>query len=251
MTSNTPSSGNLYPGPGFRIRSEFPRLSSALMDRFEEFEVPDISDVLNRLHAVDSAITCQTKIPLRICRPACTVRVYPGDNLMVHKALDVARPGDVVVVDAGGDRSSNAVLGDRICAKARHRGIAGFVVDGLVRDLEGIDQLEIPVFARGTTAVGPLHRGPGEINYPICCGGTVVNPGDVIIADISGIIAIPRESAADVLQRVAAQQEHQREYLAALERGEFSNDWVDQVLEMHDCPVEDCRSEANRDLNRI
>jgi len=129
------------------------------------------------------------------------------------------------------------VIGDIICTKAKHRGIAGFVVDGLVRDMPGIEHLDFPVFARGATPVGPLHRGPGEINYPISCGGIVVNPGDVIVADLSGIVLIPQECAEDILLRLDAQKAHQENYLAAVRRGEFSNAWVDELLKQQECPV--------------
>src|SRR5690606_30332237 len=101
--------------------------------------------------------------------PACTVKVFPGDNLMVHKSLDLAQPGDVVVVDTSGSRE-NAVLGDLVTTKAKHRGIAGFIIDGLVRDLPGMREVGLPVYARGVTPFGPLHRGPGELNYTISCG---------------------------------------------------------------------------------
>ncbi len=118
---------------------------------------------------------------------------------MVHKSLDVAQPGDVIVVDTSGSNAS-AALGDLVSTKARHRGIAGFIVDGLIRDLPGIRALgDFPVFARGTTPVGPLHRGPGEINYPISAGGVVVNPGDVIVGDATGVVVVPREIADELL----------------------------------------------------
>ena len=239
MASQRPRSADLYPGPGFRIRSDFSRLDAALMKRFQDYEVPEISDVLNRLYALDPAIQCQSDKRHRLCGPVCTVHVYPGDNLMVHKALDIAKPNDIVVVDAHGVRGINAVLGDTICTKAKHRGIAGFVVDGLVRDMPGIEHLDLPVFARGTTPVGPLHRGPGDINYTISCGGAVVNPGDVMVADISGIVVIPRESAKDILQRLDAQKPYQERYMAAVQRGEFSNAWVDEILRQHECPIYD------------
>ena len=234
-----PHSGKLHAGLGFRIRTDIARVPMVLMERFREFDVPDISDVLNGLYAVDFSITRQTMEEETLCGAACTVRVFPGDNLMVHKALDVAQPGDVIVVDAGGDRSANAVLGDRICAKAKVRKIAGFVIDGLVRDLPGIDQLGVPVFARATTTMGPSLRGPGEINYPVCCGGKVVHPGDVIVADSSGIVVIPNENAEEVLERAATRHAAEKEYLASLQAGEFSNDWVDDVLKLGGCLVDD------------
>jgi regulator of RNase E activity RraA len=111
--------------------------------------------------------------------------------------------------------------------------------------MPGIEHLDMPVFARGTTPVGPLHRGPGEINYAISCGGVVVNPGDVIVADISGIVLIPKESAEDILQRLDAQKEQQETYLAAVRRGDFSNAWVQELLRQQDCPIYDGKVETN------
>jgi RraA family protein len=234
--TNKPQSAEIHPGPGFRVRLDFPRLEAVLVRQLALFETPDISDLLNRLYSVDSAITCLTGRHHRLCGPVCTVKVYPGDNLMVHKVLDVAQPGDVVVIDAYGSRQ-NAVLGELICTKAKHRGIAGFVVDGLVRDLPGILELDFPVFARGTTPIGPLHRGPGEINYPIACGGRVVNPGDVIVADAAGIVVVPRNIVEELVDRLERNRDANVAYLAAVQRGQFSNAWVDQVLAENHCPI--------------
>jgi len=226
----------MHPGPGFRVRLDFPRLDRKLMDAFSDFPTPDISDLLNRLYSIDSAIRCLTGEHHFLCGPAVTVKVYPGDNLMVHKSLDVAKPGDVVVIDSG-RTATNAVLGDLVCTKARHRGIAGFIVDGLIRDLPGVAALDMPVFARGTTPFGPLHRGPGEINYPICCGGIVVNPGDLVVADQTGIVVVPREIAAELLERLMSHKEANADYLASVQRGDFSNAWVDRILQANSCPV--------------
>jgi regulator of RNase E activity RraA len=237
MSSSTPRSADLHPGPGFRIRGDYPRLDAALVKRLLQFDVPDISDSLNRLYALDTSIRCLNNKPHTLCGCVSTVRVFPGDNLMVHKILDIAQPGDIVVIDAHGERSMNAVLGDIICTKAKHRGIAGFIVDGLVRDMPGIDELDIPVFARGTTAVGPLHRGPGEINYPISCGGVVVNPGDVVVATNAGIVVVPHAQVEEILDRLESHRESLASYLAAVRRGEFSNDWVDKLLGDNDCPI--------------
>ncbi len=230
-------SAELNPGPGFRIRQTFERLGTAEMQELSHFEVPDISDLLNRLYAIDPEIRCLSG-RYRLCGPACTVKVFPGDNLMVHKALDIAQPGDIIVVDGSGSRT-NALIGDIICTKARHRGIQGFVIDGLIRDLPGIEELGFPVFARGTTAIGPLHRGPGEINFPIACGGTVINPGDVIIADEAGMVAVPRDVVSKTAEILTIQSETSRNYLSAVQRGEFSNEWVDNLLARHDCPIVD------------
>lgn len=233
---NKPKSAEINPGPGFRIQMSFQRLDAGFMAQFGEFDSPDISDQLNRLYALTSAIHCLTGSGHRVVGPACTVKVYPGDNLMVHKSLDIASPGDVIVVDAGASRM-NAALGSLISTKAHHRGVAAFIVDGYVRDLPEIVPLDFPVFARGTTPIGPLHRGPGEINYPICCGGVVVNPGDIVVADGFGVVIVPRENAVDILERLQAYQEKNREYFAGVKKGVFSNKWVDDLLDETGCII--------------
>lgn len=229
--SGPPSSAELISGVGFRMIEEIDRVPVDLMQELGAFPTPDISDQMNRLYAMNSSIRPFCDPGLRLVGPACTVKVFPGDNLMVHKSLDIARPGDVVVVDASSS-TMNAVLGDTISMKARHRGIAGFVIDGLVRDVPAIRDLkDFPVFARGITPIGPLHRGPGEINFPISVGGIVVNPGDVIIADGCGVVVVPRNSAVDVLESLRGRSDAHDTYMAKVARGQFSNAWVDELLE--------------------
>jgi RraA family protein len=233
--ADKPQSAELHPGAGFRVQTSGPRPERALTDQLRAFDTPDISDLLNRMYAVDPGIKSLSGLH-RICGPVCTVKVFPGDNLMVHKALDVARPGDIIVVDARGSLQ-NAVLGDIICTKAKHRKIAGFVVDGLIRDLPAILELDFPVFARGTSPIGPLHRGPGEINYPVCCGGMVVNPGDVVVGDAAGLVIVPQDILQELLLRLEARKANSASYLANVKQGVFSNKWVDLVLEQHQCQV--------------
>ena len=167
-----PSTAAMTPGPGFRVKKRYPRLPDEVVRGFDEFETPDISDSLNSLYTMSSDLLNVVNTQALVGQ-ACTVKVFPGDNLMVHRALDIARPGDVVVVDAGG-HPGTAVLGDLIARKAAHLGLAGFVTDGLVRDLPGLQEVDMPVYARGVTPIGPKHRGPGEVNYAISCGGTRV-----------------------------------------------------------------------------
>lgn len=228
--SSRPRSAEMNPGPGLRLQPVRRRPSPEVVQGLRAFDTPSVSDLMNRLYSVSSALRCLTPDATQLVGPACPVKVFPGDNLMVHAALDIAEPGDVVVVDAGGS-SATAVLGDLVSTKARHRGIAGFVVDGLVRDLPGILALgDLPVFARGVTPVGPLHRGPGEVGYPVCLGGIVVHPGDVVVADLNGIAVVPHDDADDVLARLVARAAGEADYLAAVARGEFSNAWVGDVL---------------------
>lgn len=229
-----PKSAHMHPGPGFRFREMAARNWDDLIEMFGPFEVADISDQLNRLYAVEPAIRGLSGTTRRLIGRACTVKVYPGDNLMVHKALDIAKPGDVVVVDAKGSRM-NAVLGDTICTKARHRGIAGYIVDGYVRDLPEIRALDFPVYARGATPIGPLHRGPGEINYPVCCGGVVVHPGDVVVADDGGVVIIPQAHVEEIHQRLREHALDSNGYKQRVSAGQFSNAWVDDILTTGGC----------------
>ena len=238
-----PKSAEMHPGAGFRVRQEIVRVDKELVAGFRGFETPDVSDLLNRLYTMDASIHNVTDASLRLIGPACTVKVFPGDNLMVHKALDVARPGDVVVVDAAGNQTT-AVLGDLVSTKARHRGIAGFIVDGLVRDIPAIRALgDFPVFARGVTPVGPLHRGPGEVNYPVSVGGIVVHPGDMVVADQNGVVVVPCDIAPELLERLRRRSAAEAEYLAAVSRGDFSNAWVDSYLSEAGVPVEPYRDD--------
>ena len=234
-----PKSALMHPGPGFRIRRNIERPDAEVTAGFRAFDTPAISDLMNRLYTMDRGISVLTEPNLPIIGPACTVKTYPGDNLMVHKSLDIAQPGDVIVVDTSGSHTG-AVLGDLVSTKARHRGVAGFLVDGLIRDLAGIRALgDFPVFARGVTPIGPLHRGPGEINHPVSAGGIVVQPGDLIVGDLNGVVVVPRQIAPELLERLKAQARNEANYTAAVARGDFSNSWVDTLLEDSGVVVDD------------
>lgn len=231
-----PSSSEVRPGPGFRVKSQFERAEASVIDRLSQFETTDISDALNRMFTMDSAIrNVVSDAPL--FGPAVTVKVFPGDNLMVHKALDVAKPGDILVVDTSG-APHNAIVGDMIANKARHKKIAGMIIDGLVRDLPGIVEAGLPIYAKGITAFGPLHRGPGEVGYSISCGGIVVNPGDVICADKSGIVVVRQEFADETAGYLEDHNETLSAYVEKVKQGDFCNDWVDRQLTADGCLFE-------------
>ena len=241
MTQDTrepqPQSAAMYMGPGFRVRADFERPDPAVVAGFASFETPAASDLMNRLYTMDRSIRGLTP-PLQVLGPACTVKCFPGDNLMVHKSLDIAKPGDVIVIDASASPVT-AVAGDTISAKARARGVTGLVINGLVRDLPGIVAMgDFPVFAMGVTPIGPLHRGPGEINFPVAIGGIVVHPGDVVFGDENGVVVVPRESAAELLARLRASAAADVDYLAAVRRGEFSNAWADEILDAHGLKID-------------
>ena len=233
-----PKTAEMHPGPGFRIRHEIERPERETIEALGAFDTPAISDLMNRLYTMVSDIKNLTDPELRLLGPACTVKVYPGDNLMVHKSLDVAQPGDVIAIDTSAS-GLTAVMGDLVATKARHRGVAGFVVDGVIRDLPGIRRLgDFPVYARGVTPIGPLHRGPGEINHPISVGGIVVNPGDVIVGDLNGVVVVPLGIAGELVERLVARATTEADYTDAVARGDFSNSWVDRILEEKGVAIE-------------
>ena len=131
--------------------------------------------------------------------PALTVRIRPGDNPMLHKAIDMATPGDVIVCDAGGD-VTNSLMGELMLAHAMTRGVAGVVLNGAIRDRQMFLDRNLPVYALGVTHRGPYKDGPGEIGFPITLYGKVVHPGDLILGDIDGVLAVPRLSAERILE---------------------------------------------------
>ncbi|WP_309384638.1 hypothetical protein [Cerasicoccus frondis] len=232
-----PPSIRLYSGPGNRIRRNIQRPPESDYLQLLQFDPTTVSDIMNRIYSVGPGFQCQTPNRCSILGPACTINCFPGDNLMVQKSLDIARPGDILVINAKG-LLHNAMVGDMITTKAQQRGIRGIIVDGAIRDQEGIAKLGLPVFARGRTTAGPLHRGPGEINFPIALGGVVVNPGDIVYGNASGLVVIPQDDLHAVLKQLLLSQIEVKAYEEKVRKGAFKSEWVDRVLEDNGCAFE-------------
>ena len=158
---------------------------------------------------------------LAFCGLAVTVQCRPADNLMVHKALQVAEPGDIVVVSTCGNTTS-AVFGELMCHTAAAAKLGGIVVDGAIRDVDGITRLGMPAFSRTVCPGGCDKDGPGEINVPISCGGTVVMPGDIVVGDADGIAVVPRASAAEILELVGQLMDREKKRIAEIAAGRSS-----------------------------
>jgi regulator of RNase E activity RraA len=180
---------------------------------------------------------------LSLCGAALTVRVRPGDNLMIHKALTLAQPGDVIVVDGSGELS-HALVGGLMRLAALARGVEGFVLDGAIRDVAEWAEGELPVFARGFSHRRPSKDGPGKINVPIACAGLAVTPGDLVLGDADGVIAVSPgrlpQLLVDVREKQAQEEEQQRHHLAArTDPSLFAGDdeRVDAMLRASGCPV--------------
>jgi len=159
---------------------------------------------------------------------AVTARSRGGDNLTYLRALEFCRPGDVLVIDAGGD-VNNAVVGGILSFYAASIGLVGVVVDGAIRDVAEIREREFPVYARGVTHRGPYKDGPGEINVPISVGGMVVNPGDVVVGDQDGLLAIPQEDVEQLIGKARAHLETEAETIRAMKEGRWSRAFIDAL----------------------
>ncbi|WP_346958541.1 methyltransferase [uncultured Arthrobacter sp.] len=184
------------------LDADFPRPDRDVLERLAKLPAANIGDAMDRLGVADSAI--QAIWPgARLAGPAFTVWTRPGDNLGIHRALQLARPGDVIIVSGGGDES-RALLGELIGERAINLGLAGFALDGAARDAEALGEIGMPVFARATTPAGPYKNGPSRIGTPISFGGVPVLPGDIIIGDSDGIVVIPRDQAATVAEAAEA-----------------------------------------------
>jgi len=185
---------------------------------------------MGRFNFMDSAI--QSRSSLLLCGLAVTVNARPADNLMVHKALQVATPGDIVVVSTGGNTTS-AVFGELMCHTAAAAGLGGIVVDGAIRDVEGITRLAFPAFSR-TVSPGSCDKdGPGEINVPVCCGGVVVSPGDIVVGDNDGVVVIPAGDAVEVLALVTALMDRESKRIAEIKGGGLFKGEIDDTLRKH------------------
>ena len=220
------------PNIGFRILPSPSRAPAALVKQFRNVVVAHLSDCMNRLPGADGLNPMHKGG--QMLGVALTVRVPPGDNLMVHKAIDIARPGDVIVVDAGGDLSQ-AIIGEIMSTLAAKRGLAGMVIDGAVRDSGALANAKFPVYARGVTHRGPYKNGPGEINVPVSIGGMVVCPGDIIVGDEDGVVAVSPDIAAVVLKAAKAKAKEEDAVLAGIRKGKVDRAWVDKSLRDKGC----------------
>ncbi len=174
-----------------------------IISRLAEYYVPDIADVVGRMYTVHD-IRSIFDPALPVVGTALTVKCPPGDNLAVKKALTLTQPGDVLVVDAQGFREW-CLGGFQMLRRAiTERGLRGLVVHGAYRDASEAKRGQFPIYAIGTSTWSGPKLGPGEINVPVCCGGVIVHPGDVVCASADGIVVVPRAYTRAVIERLAA-----------------------------------------------
>jgi RraA family protein len=213
---------------GFQICKRTRKVDVETIARFRELPVANISDSMSRMFAGGPRLRPVHASGV-LAGPAFTVKTRPGDNLMVHKALDTAEPGDVIVVDGGGDLT-NSLIGEIMTSYAQQRGIAGMVIHGAIRDYDTLHAGTFPVFAAGVTHRGPYKDGPGEINVRVAIDGMVIEPGDLIVGDGDGIVCVPFDQAAEILKATEAKHRAELKQLEDIKQGKSDRSWVDTTL---------------------
>ena len=221
---------------GFRVCRRERKVEQKWVDAFRKLPVANVSDVMSRMTAGGAALQPYYDGPTMV-GAAITVKSRPGDNLMVHKALDIAEPGDIVVVDAGGD-TTNAIIGELMVAHAIQRRLGGIVIYGAIRDSAEISAGNFPVFAAGVTHRGPYKDGPGEVNVPIAIEGMVINPGDLICGDPDGLVAVPYADVESIHAAAAKKHEAETRQMENIKRGQNDRAWVDAALQKLGCEIE-------------
>lgn len=222
---------------GFRVFTQRRLPDPELIAAFKAIPTANVADCMGRLSAMNSTIR-RLSLPCKdnMVGVALTVKVRAGDNLMIHKALNILTPGDVLVVSNDGG-NSQALMGEIMITYAHTRKACGIVLDGPVRDLYSIQAMEFPVYATGSTPAGPFKDGPGEINVPISCGGMSVMPGDVIVGDGDGVIVIARQDAQALLAEAEKYQLFDSKKLLATRAGNADRSWVDRELANKQCEI--------------
>jgi 4-hydroxy-4-methyl-2-oxoglutarate aldolase len=213
---------------GFRVRSPWKRPDAALLAAFGDASPAQIADAMSRLGAMDVGIRPVWPSP-RVIGSALTVWCHAGDNLMLHKALSIAQPGDIVVMNTQ-NNVTNSGFGELIATSAVKIGMRAVIVDGTVRDVEALQALKLPVYARGLCANGCNKDGPGEVGSIIACGGVAVRPGDVIIGDRDGVTVVALEDAPEVAKLAVAQVEREKTRLAEIHKGVLVRPEIDEQL---------------------
>ena len=190
-----------------------PPIGPDLIEAYGSLATSLISDILDRQTGLFGLGPYHSGKPM--VGRALTVKTREGDNRTIHEALQIAAEGDVIVVDGAG-MLSRALIGEIIVEKALAIGVAGFVIDGAIRDVETIRTMEMPCYARGVSHLGPYKTGPGTINRPIACGGSVVMPGDLMVGDADGVIALSEITARRILDEVRAKEADETAKITAI-----------------------------------
>lgn len=219
---------------GFRIVERNRKVSGEVAEAFRGLPVANVSDCMSRMFASGPRLSAVHTANVQVAGPALTVRTRPGDNLMLHHALDIAEHGDFIVVDAGGDLTT-AIMGEIMATIAIKRGVSAIAIYGSIRDVNEIRALGLPLYACGVTHRGPYKNGPGEINTRIALEGMVIEPGDLILADGDGLLCVPYGMTDTILAEAKAKLAAEKKELDQIASGSHDRSWVRKALTAGGC----------------
>lgn len=220
------------------VRLNYARVSADLVREAATLPAAILADVYGRRGTLSGRIAALSP-SMKVVGPALTVEVRPGDNLMIHAALSIAKPGDVIIVDGKGDQTC-ALIGEIMVSQAIAIGVAGMVLDAAVRDVEALQAKNFPVFSFGYNPCGPTKRIPGRVNHPISVGGMAVNPGDLVVGDADGIVVIERDRVAEVIELGRKKVVDERKRLDGIARREqLTPAWLTPALQEAGVTIED------------
>ena len=211
---------------GARRNPSAPQVEAPVLEALRGIAVALLSD---NLHRSTGSVGLQPyHLPKAMAGTAVTVRTRGGDNLTILRAFEYCRPGDVMLIDCGGD-ITNAVVGGILSYYGATIGLSGMVIDGAIRDVAEIRERDFPVYARGVNHRGPYKDGPGEINVPVSIGGMVVNPGDIVVGDQDGMLAFAPHEAPTVIEKALAQARKEAETMQAMKEGRWDRSFIDAL----------------------
>lgn len=210
------------------ILRDFERVPPHIVQQAGAYQAAILADVAGRRGALHGRITA-LRPSMKVVGTAFTVEVRPGDNLMIHAAMSLAQPGDVLVVDGKGDQTA-ALMGTIMITACQKLGIAGVVLDGAVRDSLELEEMGFPVFSVGTNPNGPTKLVPGRIGHPISIGGVTVHPGDLVLGDADGVVIVEREKIEALLPLAEKKVKDEAARIAAIQQGDTAAKWLDAAL---------------------
>ena len=215
--------------PLLKVRRNFPRAPAATLRALHHVPTGFVVDCMDGRGALDYHIKPLDQTNCKVAGTALTCHAGPADNLAVFAAVEVAQPGDVIV--AAADAFTQAcVTGDLLLGMARNRGVAGFVTDGLVRDVEGILYVGLPTFCRGVTPNSCVRNGPGTVGLPVTMGGVSINAGDVVVADQDGVVVSPQQQLSQVRDTLVQVKEAEAELARQVRLGRDNLDSIRDLL---------------------
>lgn len=203
--AKNPSWDGSFPLLGFRIVEDFDRVSPDIIEDIATFSVNDVADLVGALYTTNGSLKEAYPNMPKLIGNALTIKVAPGDTMMIKKAIELAQKGDVMVVDARG-YTDTCLGGGNIAVAAQKAGVTGMVLDGAWRDIAEVEAIQMPMFLKAIQPVTGPKRGPGEIGTPICCAGAIVEPGDVVYGDREGIVVIPHRAVLRVHEKLMAKR---------------------------------------------